>query len=74
MGLPRVGLIAARRLFERSWRPRWLPVLPETVSFLAGLARMPFPRCSAAPVLTLLVAALASLLLWLAAARAPRRA
>ena len=23
---------------------RWLPVLPETVSFLAGLSRMPFGR------------------------------
>ena len=47
------GLEAASRLLERwgVWlvaASRWLPVLPETVSFLAGLARMPFGRFAAA--------------------------
>ncbi len=47
------GMADARRLFERwgGWMvaaSRWLPVLPETVSFLAGLARMPFWRYLAA--------------------------
>lgn len=43
------GLQQAQRLFDRWGLPlvalsRWLPVLPETVAFLAGLIRMPFPR------------------------------
>lgn len=43
------GLAEARRLFDR-WGlllvalSRWLPVLPETVAFVAGLTRMPFQR------------------------------
>lgn len=45
----------ARRLFDRwgGWlvaASRWLPVLPETVAFLAGLVRMPFWRFSTALV------------------------
>lgn len=55
------GIIEARRLFDR-WGfvliaiSRWLPVLPETVAFLAGLIRVPFPRfllalsCGAVPL------------------------
>ena len=45
----RAGLDEARRLFDR-WGfalvalSRWFPVLPETVAFLAGLVRTPFPR------------------------------
>lgn len=68
---------------------RWLPVLPETISFLAGLVRMPFIKffialaCGAVPmafmfawvghvgadrpVLTILICAIAPLLLWLVA-------
>ena len=47
------GMAQARRLFDRwgGWlvaASRWLPVLPETVAFLAGLARMPFWRFTAA--------------------------
>jgi len=43
------GLQQAQRLFDRWGLPivalsRWLPVLPETVAFLAGLIRMPFPK------------------------------
>jgi len=84
----------ARRLFDRwgGWlvaASRWLPVLPEMVSFLAGLVRMPFWRFAAAlicgavplgfayaaigalgaeaPVLTLVIAALAPLGMWAAA-------
>ena len=43
------GLAQARALFER-WGfgliaiSRWVPVLPETVAFLAGLVRVPYPR------------------------------
>jgi uncharacterized membrane protein YdjX (TVP38/TMEM64 family) len=43
------GLGLARRMFDR-WgflliaASRWLPVLPETVSFMAGLIRVPYPR------------------------------
>lgn len=49
----REGLEEARRLFGR-WGfglvaiSRWVPVLPETVAFLAGLTAMPFPRFLAA--------------------------
>ena len=45
----RRGMARARALFRR-WGgglvtlSRWVPVLPETVSCLAGLARMPAPR------------------------------
>ena len=90
----REGLADARRLFERwgGWLvagSRWLPVLPEAVALLAGLARMPFPRFLAAllcgsvplgfayatvgwlgsgsPLVTLAVAALTPLALWLLA-------
>lgn len=43
------GMRQAEGLFERwgGWlvvASRWLPVLPETVAFLAGLTRMPFPK------------------------------
>lgn len=47
------GLAQARQLFDR-WGlvlvavSRWVPVLPETVAFLAGLIRMPFRRFLAA--------------------------
>lgn len=47
------GLAQARNLFDR-WGivlvavSRWVPVLPETVAFLAGLIRMPYPRFVAA--------------------------
>jgi uncharacterized membrane protein YdjX (TVP38/TMEM64 family) len=49
------GLAQGRALFERwgGWLvagSRWLPVLPETVAFLAGLTRMPFARYLAALV------------------------
>ena len=49
----RKGLLQARHLFDR-WGlllvaiSRWVPVLPETVAFLAGLIRMPFGRFVAA--------------------------
>jgi uncharacterized membrane protein YdjX (TVP38/TMEM64 family) len=86
------GMAQARRLFAAwgGWlvvASRWLPVLPETVSFLAGLARMRFWRFFAAltcgslplgfayagigslgadaPGPTLVVAAVAPLLLWM---------
>ena len=45
----RAGMDDVRRLFDR-WGfalvalSRWFPVLPETVAFLAGLVRTPFPR------------------------------
>lgn len=44
-----VGLAQARTLFDSygGWivaGSRWLPVLPETISFLAGLTAMPFGR------------------------------
>jgi uncharacterized membrane protein YdjX (TVP38/TMEM64 family) len=47
------GMAQARRLFDGwgGWlvaASRWLPVLPEMVAFLAGLARMPFWRFTAA--------------------------
>ena len=47
------GLREARRLFDHwgGWMvaaSRWLPVLPETISFLAGLTAMSFPRYVAA--------------------------
>ncbi len=47
------GMQQARELFERwgGWLvagSRWLPVLPETISFLAGLTRMPLHRYVAA--------------------------
>lgn len=94
------SLAEAERLLERrgGWivaASRWLPVLPETVSMLAGLARMPFRKfmlallCGAvpqgfafaafghvgaeAPVLTLMIAALAPLALWPVVARLTRR-
>lgn len=43
------GIRKAQDLFDRWGLPivalsRWLPVLPETVAFLAGLIRMPFPK------------------------------
>lgn len=43
------GIQQARELFDQWGLPivafsRWLPVLPETVAFLAGLIRMPFLR------------------------------
>ena len=49
------AMAEARALFERwgGWlvaASRWLPVLPETVAFLAGLARMHFGRFLAALV------------------------
>ncbi len=49
------GMSQARRLFDHwgGWlvaASRWLPVLPEMVSFLAGLVRMPFWRFAAALV------------------------
>lgn len=55
------GIQQARRLFDRWGLPlvaisRWVPVLPETVAFLAGLIRMPFQRfvmalaCGAIPL------------------------
>jgi len=45
----RRGLAGARKLFAHwgGWLvaiSRWLPLLPETVSFLAGMARMPAAR------------------------------
>lgn len=55
------GIADARRLFDR-WGfglisiSRWLPILPETVAFLAGLIRVPFGRflfaltCGAVPL------------------------
>lgn len=55
------GIAEARRLFDR-WGfglisiSRWLPILPETVAFLAGLIRVPFPQfvlalaCGAIPL------------------------
>ncbi len=47
------GFAEARVLFDRwgGWLvagSRWLPVLPETISFLAGLTAMPFRRYLAA--------------------------
>lgn len=47
------GIEQARKLFDRWGLPlvaisRWVPVLPETVAFLAGLIRMPFGRFVAA--------------------------
>lgn len=47
------GFAQALHLFERygGWMvaaSRWLPVLPETISFLAGLTAMPFGRYVAA--------------------------
>lgn len=47
------GIAQARALFDRWGLPlvavsRWVPVLPKTVAFLAGLIRMPFPRFVAA--------------------------
>lgn len=47
------GLATAERLFERwgGWivaGSRWMPILPETIAGLAGLARMPFWRFEAA--------------------------
>ena len=47
------GMAQARALFARwgGWLvvgSRWLPILPETVAFLAGLTRMPFGRYLAA--------------------------
>ena len=86
------GFAQARRLFDRwgGWivaGSRWLPVLPETISFLAGLTGMGFRRylialtCGALPLglvfataghlgsdnalLTMAIAAVAPLLLWL---------
>jgi uncharacterized membrane protein YdjX (TVP38/TMEM64 family) len=86
------GFEQAHELFERwgGWLvagSRWLPVLPETISFLAGLTGMSFRRyavalaCGAVPlgfvfataghlgadnvVLTLVVASVAPLALWL---------
>lgn len=80
-----------RNLFETwgGWivaASRWLPVLPETISFLAGLARMPFRKFFMAlacgsipmgfvfatvghlgqdmPILTIVICALAPLILW----------
>ena len=49
----REGLVAAERLFAHwgGWivaGSRWMPILPETIAGLAGLARMPFPRFQAA--------------------------
>ena len=55
------GIAEARRLFGRwgFWLvagSRWVPVLPETVAFLAGLVRMPFGQfvgalaCGAIPL------------------------
>lgn len=55
------GMAQARELFDRwgGWLvagSRWLPVLPETISFLAGLTRMSFRRyvvalaCGAVPL------------------------
>lgn len=43
------GISQARALFDKWGLPlvalsRWVPVLPETVAFLAGLIRMPFHR------------------------------
>ncbi len=43
------GMRKAQSLFDQWGLPivalsRWVPVLPETVAFLAGLIRMPFPR------------------------------
>ena len=57
----RDALAAAERLFRRwgGWivaASRWMPVLPETIAGLAGLARMPFPlflsalACGALPM------------------------
>lgn len=55
------GIVRAQNLFQR-WGfgliaiSRWLPVLPETVAFLAGLIRVPYPRfllalsCGAIPL------------------------
>ena len=88
------GFAQARTLFESygGWivaGSRWLPVLPETISFLAGLTAMPFGRyvvalvCGSVPLglvfataghlgsenvfLTMLICAVAPLLLWLVA-------
>ena len=55
------GMVRTKAIFERwgGWfvaASRWLPVLPETVSFIAGLSRMPFGRffiallCGALPL------------------------
>jgi len=90
------GFAQARALFERwgGWLvagSRWLPILPETVSFLAGLTGMRFAHylgalaCGAIPLgfafatlghlgadnalPTLVVCAVAPLLLWLAMRR-----
>ena len=87
------GFGQARALFDRwgGWLvagSRWLPILPETVSFLAGLTGMRFTRyfgalvCGAIPlgfafataghlgadnaVATLLICAVAPLVMWLA--------
>lgn len=87
------GFAQARSLFDRwgGWLvagSRWLPILPETVSFLAGLTGMRFQRylgalvCGAIPMgfafataghlgadnaaLTLLICAVAPLVLWIA--------
>lgn len=87
------GLGQARALFDRwgGWLvagSRWLPILPEMISFLAGLTSMSFARylgaliCGAVPlgfafataghlgadnaVVTLLICAVAPLVLWLA--------
>ncbi|MCG6902797.1 MAG: VTT domain-containing protein [Rhodobacter sp.] len=86
------GFAQARTLFDRygGWMvagSRWLPILPETISFLAGLTAMPAGRyvvallCGAvplgfvfataghlgadSPVLTMLICAVAPLVLWL---------
>ena len=50
---PEAGLLGTETLFARggSWlvlTSRWLPVFPEAVSCLAGLARMPFKTFLAA--------------------------
>jgi len=47
------GMAQARTLFDKygGWivaGSRWLPILPETISFLAGLTAMPFRRYLAA--------------------------
>lgn len=49
----REGLAQAERLFRRwgGWivaASRWMPILPETIAGLAGLARMPFLQFEAA--------------------------
>jgi uncharacterized membrane protein YdjX (TVP38/TMEM64 family) len=90
------GLRRARTLFDRwgGWLvagSRWLPILPETISFLAGLTSMRFTHYLGALVsgavplgltfataghlgadnalLTLVICAVAPLVLWLAARR-----